>query len=139
MKPRLVTASLLLGLALVLAPRDAAAQDRGSLEVGAGYSFLSGADVADGYAAGWMVSLGWRSTDWLTFVGEAGGNRHRQALGFLTADADFHAFLAGPHIAWTMARLRPFVQAQVGWSRLNLRVASAVPAGAAQADRKSVV
>lgn len=134
MKPTFVTASLLLGLALVLAPRIAAAQGRASLEVGAGYSFLSGADVADGYGAGWMASLGWRCTDWLTLIGEAGGNRHEQAAGFLTVDADVHAFLAGPHIVLRVARLRPFVQAQVGWSRLNLRVASAFPASVAQED-----
>ena len=96
-------------------------------EVTGGHSFLSGSDLVDGYGHGWLLGFAWNVNPQLALLMEAGSNRHRQSLGLLDADVDFHQLMAGPKLSLPAGRIRPYLQALFGGSRIDLRVTADFP------------
>src|SRR5690242_12173577 len=109
--------------ASIVAPDLARAQP--APEVYAGYSYLNDpsnsvlqvTDSDSGLPAGWLIGVAWPMRivpDWLSLVGEAGGNYKTRT----TLDADvslsFHAYMGGARAAARVGRLTEFGQVLVG-------------------------
>jgi len=120
---------IFLALTLIALPVASSAQDQaiGKFEVSGGYTFLDGSSVIDGYGPGWLFGLSWHVNPKLAITMEGGSNSHRQALGLLHADADFHQLMVGSKVFLSTGRLRPFVQGLFGGSRIDLLVTSDFP------------
>ena len=102
-------------VALALAP-PAAAQDPPRADVFAGYSALAG----DGDARhGWHAALGWPLGGRLSLVLDASGHGGRDVEG---TDVDALALMAGPRLAFSRGRLRPFVHVIAGLLRTRASV-----------------
>ena len=98
-----------------------------AFDVGGGYAFLGGAELAEGYGAGWFVDGGWRATRWLSLVGEAGRHRRRQDLGFIDAETNVDSLAAGVRILHRRPRFAPYGQFLVGAVRVKRTTRLAFP------------
>ena len=120
-------------LALVFLFAGPAAAESGAesladrIEFFAGYDFLAGGPIVDGYGPGWLAGFGWRVTGRLVVVMEMGSNRLRQDVGLLDVAADFHQLMAGPRLTGLSGRVRPYAHALFGGSRIDYAVSSSIP------------
>ena len=105
-------------------------RDAPAFEVGGGYAFLGGAELAEGYGAGWFADGGWRATRWLTLVGEAGRHRRRQDLGFIDAETNVDSLAAGVRFLHRRPRFAPYAQLLVGAVRVKRTTHLAFPVDA---------
>ena len=115
---------------LAVAPASAqpgAASPAERLELFAGYGFLAGGPILDGYGPGWLAGFAWRVTGQLVVVLEGGSNRLRQDVGLLDVTADFHQLMAGLRFTRQAGRVRPYAQMLVGGSRIDYAVSSSIP------------
>ena len=111
---------------LLLAASPASAQKRSSADVGVSWALLAESDMT--LPVGWVVAVAGHITDQLGIVGEVGGNYKSvtpvptlpgSAAG-VSVDVSEHSFLGGARFAFGgNAKVRPFVQALVGMSRLS--------------------
>ena len=97
------------------------------LEISGGLSFIDGDSIVDGRGPGWLFGAGWRATDRLAIVMETGSNRLRQDVGLLNVTADFHQLMAGARFTFGARRLRPFVNALFGGSRIDYAASARHP------------
>ena len=118
--------AVLVGVALIL-PVPVTAQEVGRFEISGGYTFLDSSEVVDAFGVGWLAGGAWNTTRWLALGVELNGSGQRQSEGFLDVEASFFSFLAGPRVAASIWRLRPFAQVLGGRSRLELVVSSDFP------------
>lgn len=109
--------------------RDAHAvpRPRPLFEASAGYGFLAGGEVLDGYGPGWLFGFGWNASRRLAIVMEAGSNRLRQDVGLLDVTADFHQLMAGARFTPGGGRVRPFAHALFGGSRIDYAATADFP------------
>ena len=105
-------------------------RDAPSFEVGGGYAFLGGAELAEGYGAGWFADGGWRATRWLSLVGEAGRHHRRQDLGFIDVKTNVDSLVAGVRVLQRRPRFVPYVQVLVGAVRVKRTTHLAFPVDA---------
>ena len=97
------------------------------IEVSGGYSSIDGARVVADRGSGWVVGFGWNASPRFAVVMEAGSNRLFQDAGLLDVTADFHQLMVGARYTLPVRRLRPYVQALFGGSRIDLAVSAVVP------------
>lgn len=105
----------------------ARAPARPLFEASAGYGFLAGGSVLDGYGPGWLFGFGWNASRLLAIVMEAGSNRLRQDVGLLDVTADFHQLMAGARFTPGGGRVRPFAHALFGGSRIDYAATADFP------------
>ncbi len=97
------------------------------IDVSGGYSSIDGAGVVADRGSGWVVGFGWNALPRFAVVMEAGSNRLFQDAGLLDVTADFHQLMVGARYTVPVRRLRPYVQALFGGSRIDLAVSAVVP------------
>ena len=117
---------MLLAIALAM-PARASAQEVAPLEVAGGYTFLDSSEIVDAFGAGWLAGGAWNTTRWLALAVEVNDSGQQQSEGFLYVEASFFSILAGPRVAASVGRLRPFVQVLAGRSRIEIVVSSDFP------------
>ena len=103
------------------------AQQPGSLEVVDGYSFLGDTELVDGFGLGWFAEGGWRSTNWLSLIGEVSRHRRTQDVGFIDVEVTFQTLLAGPRIWLPAPRFTSFVHILTGATRLDVLARTPIP------------
>ena len=106
---------------------DATPLPEPQFEASAGYGFLAGGQVLDGYGPGWLFGFGWNASRRLAIVMEAGSNRLRQDVGLLDVTADFHQLMAGARFMPAGGRVRPFAHALFGGSRIDYAATADFP------------
>ena len=132
---RWLSALLLVTGCVLAVPAAVAAQPTGDqptaarplFEASAGYGFLAGGQVLDGYGPGWLFGFGWNASRRLAIVMEAGSNRLRQDIGLLDVTADFHQLMAGARFMPGGGRFRPFAHALFGGSRIDYAATADFP------------
>ena len=117
---------VLLAIALAM-PARASAQEVAPLEVAGGYTFLDNSEIVDAFGAGWLAGGAWNATRWLALAVEVNDSWQQQSEGFLHVEASFFSILAGPRIAASVGRLRPFVQVLAGRSQIEIVASSDFP------------
>ena len=117
---------MLLTITLTM-PARASAQEVALLEVAGGYTFLDSSEIVDAFGAGWLAGGAWNATRWLALAVEVNDSGQQQSEGFLHVETSFFSILAGPRVAASGGRLRPFVQVLAGRSRIEIVAASDFP------------
>ena len=118
---------VLVAVVVLALPTLAAAQAVGSMEVAGGYGFLGDSELVDGFGPGWFAEAGWRTTEWMSVIGEVGRHRRTQDVGFIDVEVTFQTLLAGPRFWVATPRITPFVHVLGGATRLDVVARTSTP------------
>ena len=89
------------------------------LEISGAYAFLNDPQSETEFHAGWMVGTAVTLTEWLSAVGEAGGN-YATVEGFASdTRLSVHAVMAGARAFARIGRLTEFLQVVAGTTRAS--------------------
>ena len=101
----------------VAAPKQAAAQDPGRVEVAGGYSFMRDYDGNATFPRGWFGSLALDLAGPIALAGEASGSY--KSMGGLDVDLSVssHTLMGGPRYTRRAYRVMPYAQMLFGLAR----------------------
>ena len=112
--PALAIVALLL---ILLAVSPASAQGKSKADIGVSWALLYESDLT--LPVGWVAAFAGHITNGLSIVGEVGGNYKSVNVSGVSVDVSEHSFLGGVRFgSGGNAKVRPFVQALVGYSRI---------------------
>ena len=110
---------IVVAVSMLCLAAPARAQTFKRLEISGAYAFLNDSQSETEFRAGWMVGTAVTLTDWLSAVGEAGGN-YATIEGFASdTRLSVHAVMAGARAFAKIGRLTEFLQVVAGTTRAS--------------------
>ena len=113
-------AGAVLTFALALPP-VAGAQNAGSVDAAAGYSWMSDYEGDVTFPRGWFASVGADVPGPIDVVGAASGSYKTMGGLDIKLSMSIHTLMGGPRVMWRAGRLAPHAQVLVGLSRITTR------------------